>query len=82
MSPRRRKKRKVTKFKTVSFKLTLAQKRSLVNYCKARKTTPTKLIKKMIRPYLNNYSRHVPEDLYVTENQLDMFEDPEFGGNR
>ena len=71
---RRKKKRKVTKFKTISFKLSTGQKKSLVNYCRARKTTPTKLIKKMIRPYISRFSGGVPEEYYVTENQLDMFD--------
>ena len=72
---RRRKKRKITRYKTISFKLSVRQKRSLQNYCKARKTTPTKLIKKMIRPYISNFSGGVPEEYYVTENQLDLFEE-------
>lgn len=55
--------------------LTARQKKSLVNYCAARKTTPTKLIKKMIRPYIENFDSKVPEELYVTENQLDLFEE-------
>ena len=71
----RRKKRKRTRFATITFKLTSRQKKSLFNYCEARQTTPTKLIKKVIRPYLNNYAREVPEEFYVTENQLDMFEE-------
>jgi len=71
----RRKKRKVTRYKNITFKLTTRQKKSLVNYCRARRTTPTKLIKKMIRPYISNYDVHVPEELYVTENQLDLFDD-------
>jgi hypothetical protein len=31
----------------------------------------------MIRPYISNYANDVPEEFYVTENQLDMFEDLE-----
>lgn len=53
----------------------MKQKRSLLNYCHARKTTPNKLIKKMIRPYISNYSVEVPEEYYITENQLDLFGD-------
>ena len=71
----RRKKRKRTRFTTITFKLTSRQKKSLFNYCEARKTTPTKLIKKMIRPYTEKYAKDVPAELYVTENQLDMFEE-------
>jgi len=73
--PKRKKKRKPTRFKTISLKLTAKQKKSLVNYCKARKTTPTKLIKKMIRPYISYYDVAVPKEYFVTENQLNLFDD-------
>lgn len=72
---RRRRKPKKTVYKTITFKLTVRQRRSLWNYCKARKTTPTKLIKKMLRPYIENYAVKVPEEYYITENQLDLFEE-------
>ena len=29
----------------------------------------------MIRPYIENYAVSVPDELYVTENQLDLFEE-------
>ena len=48
--------------------------KSLTNYCRARKTTPTKLIKKKIRFYTENFAHEVPEKYHVTHNQLDMFE--------
>jgi hypothetical protein len=69
-----RKRRKKSRYTTVTFKLSKRQKESLFNYCEARKTTPTKLIKKMIRPYISNYHKDVPEELFVTENQLDLFD--------
>ena len=69
----RKKKRKKVRYREVSLKLSKNQQQSLINYCIARRTTPTKLIKKMIRPFLSNYSKEVPEDIYVTANQLDLF---------
>ncbi len=75
MAARRKRKPKPTVFKTISFKLSVRQRKSLRNYCKARKTTPTKLIKKMINPYINNYAESVPEEYYITEHQLDLFEE-------
>jgi hypothetical protein len=66
--PNRRK-----KYKTVEFKLSSRQMKSLRNYCRARRTTPTKLIKKSIRYYTENFSRDVPEKYHVTHNQLDLF---------
>lgn len=70
---KRKKIRKRVRYREVKLKLTKGQQQSLVNYCSARRTTPTKLIKKMIRPFLVNYSKEVPEELYVTANQLDLF---------
>ena len=51
-----KKSRKPVKFKTVKIKVTARQKKSLMNYCKSRHTTPNKVIKTNIRPLLNNYS--------------------------
>ena len=73
MNKVRKKRRKKVKYKEIKLKLSKNQQRSLENYCKARRTTPTKLIKKMIRPFLSNYSKDIPEDLYLTANQLDLF---------
>jgi hypothetical protein len=72
----RRKRRRKTRYTAVTFKLTMRQKRSLMNYCRARRTTPIKLIKKSIRRYIDNFASEVPEELFVTENQLDLFEEP------
>ncbi len=47
--------------------------KSLKNYCKARKTTPTKLIKKRIRMYTESFANEVPEKYHITPNQLDLF---------
>ena len=69
----RKKRRKKVRYKEVSLKLSKNQQRSLVNYCTARRTTPNKLIKKMIRRFITNYSKEVPEESYVTANQLDLF---------
>ncbi|MFU8842436.1 MAG: hypothetical protein ACNA7V_01365 [Bacteroidales bacterium] len=70
---RQRKKRKKTRYSTVILKLTARQKKSLVNYCEARKTTPNKLIKKSIQRYINGFDRAVPEEYFVSERQLELF---------
>ena len=62
-------------YHAVTFKLSQGQYRSLRNYCKARKTTPIKLIKRSIARFITNYEYEVPPELYVTENQLMLFED-------
>lgn len=51
-----KKARKVVKFKTITLKVTARQKKSLDNYCKSRRTTSNKLIKKCIRPFLEQYA--------------------------
>lgn len=48
--------------------------KSLKNYCRARKTTPIKLIKKNIRIYTESFADHVPEKYFATHNQLEMFD--------
>jgi hypothetical protein len=66
-------KRRRRKFKTITFKLTEGQYKSLSNYCKARKTTPIKLIKRNIGRFITAYTYDVPPNFYVTENQLELF---------
>ncbi|MBG0782911.1 MAG: hypothetical protein H0S84_11640 [Bacteroidales bacterium] len=66
-------KRRRRKFKTITFKLTEGQYKSLSNYCKARKTTPIKLIKSNIGRFITAYTYDVPPNFYVTENQLELF---------
>lgn len=63
------------KYHAITFKLSVGQYRSLRNYCKARKTTPIKLIKKNIERFISAYEYEVPQDLYLTENQLNLFEE-------
>lgn len=75
MTSRKNKKRKKIKYSEIRIRLSSRQKKSLVNYCHARKTTPNKLIKKMIRPYISNYSIEVPDEYYISEKQLTLFED-------
>ncbi|MBC8485308.1 MAG: hypothetical protein H8D45_04630 [Bacteroidetes bacterium] len=74
---RRKKRRKKIRYKKITFKLSAKQKKSFENYCKARKTTPTKLIKKLISRYINGFDKQVPDEYYVTENQLGLFDEDE-----
>ena len=74
MAARRKKKRKPTKFKAIVFKISARQKKSLDVYCKVRKTTPIKLIKRSIQHFLSLQPDDRPPD-YVTANQLDLFEE-------
>ena len=49
------------------------QMKSFKNYCKARGTTPNKLLKKSIRGYTESFRISVPEKYHVQHNQLDLF---------
>ena len=75
MSSGKSRKRKKIKYYELRLKLSARQRRSLLNYCRARKTTPTTLIKKVMRPYISGFAAEVPEEYYATENQLDLFDD-------
>ena len=70
-----RRSRKSYQYHAVTFKLSQGQYRSLKNYCKARRTTPIKLIKRCISRFISNYEYEVPPELYVTENQLQLFDE-------
>jgi hypothetical protein len=67
----RKKVRKPVRYRTLKLKLTARQKRSLENFCKSRGTTPTKVIKRSIRPLLDNYNTPCPPPVSV--KQLDLF---------
>lgn len=73
MAQNKKKKRRNYKYHAITFKLSAGQYRSLCNYCKARKTTPIKLIKRTMERFISNYEYEVPQDLYLTENQLELF---------
>ena len=67
--------RKSYQYHAVTFKLSQGQYKSLRNYCKARRTTPIKLIKRSISRFISTYEYEVPPELYVTENQLLLFDE-------
>ncbi len=74
----KKRRRRNYRYHAVTFKLTAGQYKSLKNYCKARKTTPIKLIKKSIERFISHYEYEVPSELYLTENQLNLFDFDEF----
>lgn len=76
MANNRRKKRKITKYRAITFKLSDRQRKSLEKNSRIRKTTPIKLIKRSIDHYLSLQAEEKPPD-YVTPNQLELFEVPE-----
>jgi hypothetical protein len=70
---KKNKKRKATKFKTIKIKVSAKQKKSLENFCKSRRTTPNKIIKKAIRPLLENYANAIPLKNQEKVKQLMLF---------
>ena len=75
MGQNKKKHRRSYKYHAITFKLSAGQYRSLRNYCKARRTTPIKLIKKNIERFITAYEYEVPTEMYLTEKQLDLFEE-------
>jgi hypothetical protein len=70
----KKKPRKKVRFSTITLKVTARQKRSLLNFCKLRHTTPNKLIKKSIKPMLENYADlNVEVRKREVVNQLALF---------
>lgn len=72
MARKRNKKRKTTAYRSITFKLTDRQKKSLEKNCKARKTTPIKLIKKSIDPFLSLEKKEKAPEINLG-NQLELF---------
>ncbi|MEI6454816.1 MAG: hypothetical protein WCO93_00885 [bacterium] len=73
--PRKKKKkaRKPLRYKTITLKITVQQKKSLINFSKSRRTTPNKVIKKAIRPFLQNYADLEFNPKPEKVNQLKLF---------
>lgn len=70
---KRKIRRKKIKFKSIAFKLSENQYRSMSNYCKARKITINKLIKKSLARYTEGFETEIPKHIYPAGNQLDLF---------
>lgn len=69
----KKKKRKPVSYKTIKLKLTKRQRKSLENFCRSRGTTPIKVIKKSIKPLLNNYAAMSSSPRHISPKQLDLF---------
>ncbi len=67
-------KRKPVKYTIVRFKLTRKQKKSLDNYSRMRGSTSTKIIKKQLRPLLENYCDIEVRTNFVKASQLQLFD--------
>ncbi len=72
--PSRRKRKQGIKYKPVSFKLTVGQKKALENYCKTHNVTPVRFMKSLVNTHVERYRNDPPPPSYVTENQLKLFD--------
>ncbi len=70
----RRKRRHAIKYKPVSFKLTVGQKKALESYCKTHNITPVRFMKALVNNHVERYRNNPPPPSYVTENQLKLFD--------
>jgi len=72
---RKKKTRKKVKYRKITITVSARQKKSLEKFCKSRKTTPTKVIKKAIRPLLENYAALDVRLSKQKFSQLELFGD-------
>jgi hypothetical protein len=75
MALRKKKKQAPHKFSTITFKLGRLQKKSLDKHCKAQGLTQIKLIKRAIEDYLALPDEQAAPRLFISPNQLDLFEE-------
>jgi len=71
---RRYKKRKP--FKKLSFRLSHKQNSSLQNYCEQEELTPNKLIKSLLKSYIEDYTDDKIRKYQIDTRQLALFREP------
>ena len=71
--PTKKKKIKI-RYKKVAFKLSEKQKSIVDRFCRAKKITPNKMIKSAIKDYIRKFADSLPEEDYISENQLKLFD--------
>lgn len=73
MAVTKRKKKKI-RYKKFEFKLSDKQRNIIERFCLLKKTSPNKMIKAAIREYIGKYADSFPEDEFLGENQLRLFD--------
>ncbi len=68
-------KRKRIKYRKIAFKFTDNQRKALEKYCRIHNTTPVRFIKTLVNKRVERYRDLEPENSYVTENQLNLFDE-------
>jgi hypothetical protein len=73
MSKSRKNKTRKNRFKTLTFKLSFRQFKSLQNYSEIKGTTPLKVIKDRINDCIEEYSDEQIGKEKIAKNQLSLF---------
>lgn len=68
-------KKKKIKYKKFEFKISEKQKIIIDKFCRVKKTSPNKMIKAAIRDYIRKFAASLPEEEYISENQLRLFDE-------
>lgn len=67
-------KKKKIKYRKFAFKLSEKQKSIIDRFCKAKKISHNKMIKSAIKDYIRKFADSLPEEEYIGENQLKLFD--------
>jgi hypothetical protein len=70
---KKKKRKKRTIYKAITFKVSARQKKSLEAYCKEHKIGMLRMIRKSVQEYLNRPEGETKSIDYVSANQLDLF---------
>ncbi len=81
MPQKKKVKRKKTKYRKVTFKLTANQKAGVDRYCEIYGTTPIKLYKNAIKLYVGKVADQKKTEK-VIDNQLNLFPQETFKGRQ
>ena len=68
------KKTKKIRSKKFAFKLSEKQKSIIDKFCRAKKISSNKMIKSAIKDYIRKFADSLPEEEYIGENQLKLFD--------
>ncbi|HNX07685.1 MAG TPA: hypothetical protein PKL96_08885 [Bacteroidales bacterium] len=74
MAVSKKKKKRKIKYKKFEFKLSEKQKKIIDKFCHAKKVSPNKMMKTAIRDYISKFADSLPEEDYISENQLKLFD--------
>jgi hypothetical protein len=75
MPPKRTKRRKKIKYKSISLKVSANQYNNLQRYCAKHDLTPNKVFKKALRVYLERFGPAIDNHtVKVSEKQLTIFD--------